>query len=651
MTALLPAVKIQNFGPAPLRQWVLIGLPDPVPAQAVRVGPWLGYAKGHELHVLADLPAATDQTHEIVAASEPLAPYAFHEWVADDLLGLVPVFHIVVGGTKHSMAAIVEVSEFTPVLLKVQLRARLPGPVSIEGWYRMYSGSPIVEFELTARYGTTTPGQPRVRGFGSLSMSLADYAHVDFGTTKGLHAPAWSMIGGVLRWEMELCAPMEWHRAAVVEATGAVLCLPNVARFPSLPGNAEVGHLQVRMFAPLEGIVVPTAWAGKLTPLGVLPELPIGAQGEQARRLSILADRLTRTGSEQDARPYAQPPNAGQTGEQPDFGYARAEHAVAMGAPWALWDLRFAVQAWKLRPYSNVEPNIDAVTAAGHPRANTYNLRVDERFSRDDMLGWPNPVGWISGYLTSDSQHRSDNLLFAMFKLTRSDSLRRTILDLLELERMEVGRDRVPALGSGMGAPRGWGRVLYSRLQAINAGFPEFEPLARRMVTNANLAASYNKLPTTASVRVFSDQEEKYGWLDGSGERIRCWLPWQEAIAVVALYAAWRLLGIPQARDLALTAARTICMHGYFQVGTDWRTCYGVRWRTDAPGEPLPASSYNLSQPNFDVFLAGMQRWQNPALKVLLALEPDGLVADRARQILANYGPPKSWDDACWGAV
>ena len=647
-------VKLQNVSPHPTRQWVLVGLPNRVTAPtAVRLGPHRGYADGYELHVDASLPAMTEEIHEIVEVAEPSTPFAFHPWVADDLLGLVPVFHLVWGGVKRTTAAVIEVAEITPVLLKVRVRALLPGNVSIEGWLRIYSGSPIVEFQMPARYGTTAPGQPRTSSLGSLSMEMREYAHVDFATAKGLHAPAWSQIDGVLQWETELVAPTEWHRAATFRVAGAILCLPAAAKFPTLPGNEEVVHLQARMTAPLTGLVEPSAWAPVLTPLGVLPEIPAGAQQEQARRLSGLVERLSTPGNALATRPYAQPPNSGQTGEQPDFGYCRAEHAVAMWAPWALWDLSYAAEAWGLRPYANREPDTSRVLAANHPNANTYNLRPDERFSRDDMLGWPIPVGWIGDpwWLTSDSQHRSDNLLFALYRLTRCDALKSVIQDLLQLEWMEYGRDRQAAAGSGLGAPRGWGRVLYSRLQAIRAGFLEFASSAERLIDNAFVAASYTKLPDDKSVRVLSDSEEKYGWKDGDGATIRCWLPWQEAIACVAFFAAWKLMSSEKARELALVSARTICRHAYFQEAGQWHVCYGVRWRTDSPGDPLPASSYNTNPLNFDVFVTGMQRWTNPALKVLLALEPDGPDADRARTILTAYGPPQNWDDACWGAV
>lgn len=651
----MTTVKIQNVNATPFSQWVMCGLPTPVPEQHLLVGPYRAYAREYELHVFAALPAASEQveTTRPGPAVEP-PPFALHPWVADDLPGLVPTFTIVLDGQRVTAGASILSVKLEGVVLKVHLRALIPrANVVLDGHYRIYTDSPIVEYVWNATYGTVAPGQPRMREFGSLSMVLGEYTVVDFAIAKGLHAPAWSPVGDPLRWEVELCAPMVWHRAATVEVFGAILCLPASSRFPTLPGNAEVANMQARMFAPLTMMVDPAEWAGNYGPLGVLPEVFTGAGAEQGRFVANALARLSTAGSEHDPRLYGQPPNSGQTGEQPDFGYARAPHAVSTWSPFALWILRYHAQAWKLRPYANKEPDGSPVRAVRHPNARTYNLRPDERFSRADMLGWPDPVGWISGYTTSDSQHRSDNLLFGLYQLTRCPSLCATIFDILELEKMAYGRGVIGAPGSGLGAPRGWGRVLYARLQGVAAGFHDFAVLAREIVQAAAVQASYTTLPVTdaATVRVLSSGEEKYGWKDQQGQPIRCWLPWQEAIAVVAFYAAWKVLAMPEARDLALTAARTIARHAYFKVGDQWHVCYGVRWRTDAPGEPLPDSAYNLTQPNYDVFVTGMQRWTNPALKVLLALEPDAPEAARAREILAHYGPAKSWDDACWGAV
>lgn len=652
-----PTVKVQNISGSPLKQWVLCGLPQAVPEQSLRAGAFPAYARGHELHVFADLAAASEMVLPL-AAGPALPPLRIHPDVADDLWGLVPTFGLTVDGERITATPTIAIDEVTPVLLRVSFRAVIPrANVTVEAWYRIYHDSPIVEWESCATYGTTAPGQPRLRTFGPLTMELREFTAVDFAMAKGLSPPVWSMVGGALRWETELAAPMQWHRAATIDGFGAILCLPSTARFAALtepgPGaiDPDLAKLLARTTAPLTSMVAPTAWEGHYGPLGAVPKVWSGAQTEQVRRWSTMWARLRTAGSEQDARSYAQPPGSGQTGEQADFGIARCEHALPMWAPWALWDLRYHVQAWKLRPYHNKEVDGSRVLAARHPNARTYNLRPDGRFSRADMLGWPDPVGWISGYTTSDSQHRSDAMLFGLYLLTRSPSLRATILDLIELEKMAYGRGTLPAPGSGLGAPRGWGRVLHSRLWGLSAGFSEFEPLVREMVTAAAVAASYTALDAAQTVQVLSSGEEKYGWKTATGETIRCWLPWQESIAIIGFAGAWRMLAIPEARTLALTASKTIARHGFFKVGDQWYTAYGVRWRTDAPGEPLPDSAYNLTSPNYDVFVYGMHRWTLPAVRVLLSLEPTAPEAARAREIQTFFGAPKSWDDACWWAL
>ena len=55
-----PTVKVQNISGSPLRQWVMCGLPEAVPEQSLRAGAFPAYAKGHELHVFADLAAASE---------------------------------------------------------------------------------------------------------------------------------------------------------------------------------------------------------------------------------------------------------------------------------------------------------------------------------------------------------------------------------------------------------------------------------------------------------------------------------------------------------------------------------------------------------------------------------------------------------------
>lgn len=659
-------VVIENINTSPYKSWVMCGLPEAVPEQHLvarhsQLGAFPAYAIGHCLYVNASMPAARRGTFTIETGPTPTQPnFIFSDWVTDEIIKIIPKFKIRSGSDVYTSNPIdphtnaidfIKVIEQNYARMVFHFRTRiLQANMTIEGWLYVHNDQPAIEYEINATYGTTQLGQARDRTFGSLSMVVGEIPVVDFKVPKGLHDPMWysdTANGGIV-WEAELATPNQWMRARTVEVFGALLCLPPIHKLSQVISDPRITNLLSRLQAPLTSIY--TDWDSKYGPIGQVPRSFPDLAAQQVSRRSRLNSRLLTPGNEYDPREYGQPPNSGQTGEQADFGIARAEAAIIMKEPWALWDLRYHVQAWKLRPYANREPDGSPVLAINHPKTKTYNLRPDERFSRDDMLGWPNPVGWISGYTTSDSQHRSDNLLIDLYMLTRSKSLERTIRDILELERMQYEGGE-PPVGSGMGAPRGWGRVLYARCKAYSAGFTEFEPLIRKMVASAYRVASYRRLSPDVKVRVLSDDEEKYGWLDQNSDPIRCWLPWQESIAVIGFYAAWKVLGIPEARELAVVASKTIASYAFFKAGTQWYTAYGVRWRTDVEGEPLPPSAYHLDIPNNDVFVYGMHRWTLPALRILEKLEPTAPENVQGRQILNFFGEAKNFDEACWWAI
>jgi hypothetical protein len=156
----------------------------------------------------------------------------------------------------------------------------------------------------------------------------------------------------------------------------------------------------------------------------------------------------------------------------------------------------------------------------------------------------------------------------------------------------------------------------------------------------------------THTVHPLSSNESKYGWTQ-DGKLIRCWLPWQESIAIMGFYAA-RMVGIDVPDDLILKPARTIANHGiYRDVQGRWRVCYAVRWRTDDAGAPLPDSSYPaLGGHNSDVWAKDVNPWWVlPAIKILQRLAPDDPVSTRVSEILDWFGPPKDWTAARWMAV
>lgn len=666
----LPIPVILENRPCQMRQtgWTSVVLPESLPKGAlIRLVrddvQWSAPAVSHgdQVFCCPTLEAGSRLrawvAPDVDGAAAPA--FAFHPWVADDPMKLVPLF---IGRDEqgvehrsnpfawqgHGVGDFVEKVEDNPARLRFHWRTRIPAlRLNLEGWTTIWCNHPAVEWIARASYGTTQPGEPRERVLGSLSMLTGEEPSVDWRVRLGLHPPMWRQDLGA--WETELAVPQSWFRCRTVEAYGAILCVPGNTKFvEEAPAGPSRDALLARRQGPITALADPQAvWQGKLGAF-FLPRSWAGAATEQARRLSSMLARLQTPGNYFDSRPYAQPPNSGQTGDQPDFGATRCEHAIGFPEPWALFDLRHSAQAWLARPYANREPDGSPVQAVNHPGAKLYGLRPDERFGTD-MLGWPKPVGWISGYTTSDSQHRSDNLLFQLYRLTKDPSLERTIRDLIELNKMELDQGE-PQPGQGIGSPRAAGRVLISMCHGLQAGFTEFEPMIRKMVRRAHVAASYRTLPPSAQVRPYSSNESKYGWNNPDGSAIRAWLPWQDGIACMGFYGAWHLLGIPEAKELCVVGAASLARWGWFQLpdGT-WKYCYAVRWLQD--GEPLPEASYNLGQPNYDVFVTGdTSSWSIPALFILNELDPQHPHAERARSIL-SYFRPSRWDHLCWNAV
>lgn len=651
-------VIVENVSQHPQVGWAVAGMPKPLTdavghLRSKNDDGTFAIARGQELFIATNLQGHERRRITLVAAEDDVPPFQFHHWAVDKPEDLLLAFAVNVDGTEHRARAVVRLESANEARVRFHFTARVHD-INIEGWLSMFSAQPWAEFEIRATYGTTaTQGLHRV--YGSLRMYSGEPMHVDWGVRKGLE-PCFELKDGT--WETEIAKPGQWMRARTVEVFGAMLFEPDIdAAYEEHVARRDWGpeetasdsfvtpHLaDERAGGPICAMLAAHHWADHWSPTGAMPKAGPWADTEQRRRLFSLWARLRLPADEYETRPYAQPPNSGQTGEQPDFGCSRGEAVIAMEEPWAIYDLRYSVQAWLLRPYANREPNGAPVQAKDHPEAALYNLRPDERFG-SDMLGWPKPVGWISGYTTSDSQHRSDNLLWAMWRLTRSPSLERTIRDIIELEKMAL-KQPSPPRGSGVGAPRGWGRPLLSWAHGLQCGFEEFEPLIVSMVSRMAWAADYTARPYPTAQQVLSSREGKYGWNNADGTPIRGVTWWQEAIAVIGLYAAWRVTGMPSAREMALVVAKSICRHAFFErePGT-FDHCYVTRW---LDGAALTREQY--LDPLFAVREGAASYWTAAALRVLLALEPECADAPRARAILAGY-VPNNWDKACWAAI
>lgn len=677
--------SIQNISTVgPQSGWISMGVPDSIASQYAGQN---GYAKtedgrnfklrmrGKELFVNGELFANETLTLAAMKDEQPAEPFQFSDWVTDEPAKVVPSFSIVLedGNQAHSIPmvfwdgnlakprAYFQFLSSNDTRLRVYIKTEIPeASIHIEGWLDVMSGQDAVPMIIRCSYGTVVSQPTLNKRFGSLSMFTGEKPVVDFRKQKGLQETIFR--SDLKMWETQLASPRLWWKARVIELFGAILCLPpyeKLAEVLAFPDNAKrFTALQAREQAPMVGMA--HVWDTEFLAMKKTPQSPIGEPTFIKNAYAALLNRVNTFGDEYNARAYAQPPNSGQTGDQPDFGASRGELVVTGRQPWALWDYRFSVQAWMLRPYAHKESDGSPVTARRHPNTRMYNLAIDTRFG-SDFLGFPNPIPYNEFWTGSDNQHRSDNLLFAMFALTRDPSIEATIKDMLQCQLMEVKTWELYGAPVGnIGSPRGWGRPLLSMAHAHSLGFTEATAYMNEMVNIMYNGASMMALPQTErhTVRTLSNDGFKYGWVDAQGRQIRAWVCWEEAIAAIGLWAVYRATKNERAKYLAKEIGKTITKHAFFKAPDNkWYACYSVRWDTQNPGIPLPDSAYTLTarpEDNKDVFVYGMQQWMLPAIRIFMRLEDNSNdpAFQRGLDIVNFFGPiPRSYNDSAWWAI
>lgn len=680
-------VTVQNISPSfPQKSWISMGLPENVDwpdgmngtAKTLDGRVFQVARRGKEFFVEADLKPNEGLSLTCYASEASKLQFQFSQWVVDELGKVLPKFRIRVSTPDGSKTDLFEslpmtlwnrVAPTPPAYYMLEedgdVRKRFffhtqitQADITVEGWIDVYSNQDVVPLIVRASYGSVSSPQVLNNKFGSFSMLTGERATIDFKKAKGLHDPVWLSKEGC--WETELASPRLWWKSRVIECFGAILCLPpydQLANWVSQPEFINrANSLKAREEAPCMGIA--NVWEGQWLAFGKVPEVPTNVNEKLQAAYYTLTQRLSKFGDEYNTRDYAQPPNSGQTGSQPDFGASRGEMAVACLQPWALWDYRFSVQAWMLRPYAHKTKEGYAVLAKDHPNTKLWGLAPDTRFG-SDLLGWPNPIPYNEFWTGSDSQHRSDNLLFAMFALTRDPSIKATIQDLVQCSLMELKTYELFGRPKGsVSSPRGWGRPLLSMAHMVSLGFNEVKNNLIEMVDVMSEGASLNFIPSDDkehTVRTLSNDGFKYGWNDKEGNPIRAWVCWEESIAVMGLWAAWKVTGYDKAKVLALEVAKTITKHAFFKENNRFYACYAVRWDTEDPGMPMPASSYKnypIPEDNKDVMVYGMEQWLLPSLRIVASELPGTPEASLASQIINYYGSkPANFNDSAWWAV
>jgi hypothetical protein len=246
-------------------------------------------------------------------------------------------------------------------------------------------------------------------------------------------------------------------------------------------------------------------------------------------------------------------------------------------------------------------------------------------------------------YTTQDDQHRSDNFLHATYALTRDHALASIIFDHVQLDATDIYTRTgwVPS-------PRAVGRLALSRANQVWLGFTEAKDALCKGLDAASRNTPYYTLPADRTVRTIGGSEQaKYGWVDkDTGQPIIGWQPWQETIACIGFWAAWRVLANDEYSHVARTLAQTVIRNAFRVRDTGTvEHAYAIRWND---GQPFADANWPTDTSSRDAATDEIYRSTACLPWSLAACE---LLVYEARHIRAHFPHPKTIAEARWRAL
>lgn len=365
---------------------------------------------------------------------------------------------------------------------------------------------------------------------------------------------------------------------------GAVLLRPAPDQPP--PPAAVAAAL-----APLCGA---TAWgpSGAFGAFGVVPELPPWLAGPNLRQHLATRHRAFVAGDQPGGDPFAAGPlgpakNAGQTGDQHDFGVVKLSLVAHSGLPSLLFEAEASVLQEACRPVHCFEADGSPVLPERHPDWVVWSGRTHwhPEVSRD-RLGKPAPEPPFEshGWTGKDREHWSSNLLGSFALLTGAHWAIRELEHEARLYR--AGQTLDPQLTtSGAGPARAAGRTqLAATWMYLATGDPLLRARIDARVDQIEYPQWAGRTLGSDRVRPFAVASPDARMLGGQTEY---WTPWQEALAVLGFAAVFHTTGNPRARELAEVLSRNTLRFGYRQEGPVWWIATALRWQD---GRPLSAA-------------------------------------------------------------
>ncbi len=642
--------RITNLSPAPQFGWVDIAIPqrDDTPAVQVFGDRNWPVVRGRELgdhstmlHVwAAGLRGGESLSGEFRATDGLIPPFAIATAIGTvaDLMPQ-PVFRCD-GQTHRPVVDVLRRVDHNASRQVWHLRSQPVDGLIFEAWIDLRN----TQWAVGIEYSITWSDRDDPDWAKSVQAIWLETKHellIDFAPQLGVRTEA-RQPG----WITHLMGSGQLGDGEQLKYRGTLLCRPDTDEQAGSDRFAErrQANLEARRDGPIRGVCLD--WDGHWLAFGLTPEVPTRPKTSADARHRSFRHQITRPGKMFDQRPLAGTKRTAQTGGQRDFGCSKDGMLLHLGDPRLLWELEHS-DAYYFRGFHHRERDGNRLRKANHPGWFTWAMYSDHRNSTD-MLGkaaaarpWALRHG-ISHWGGADDQHRSQNYELALLALSGSFMLESCFLDCLETDLAQV-RGRA-------GAPRATGRLMLtwaglSRLLALpdrdrllahaerRLAAVEAQWLGRRFVDDPQQAVRVFAAPKDARVI----------------EGVRAWMPWQESLATIGLFAMWKVTDEPRYRDLACAIAETVTRFGVFADSKGhWHCCTGVRYRG---GKPLPAEAYRLGSPDLRISNS-FWTWTLPAVLICRELTADPTTRQRAETIIAAVAGrgPNTWATAEWWA-
>jgi hypothetical protein len=418
---------------------------------------------------------------------------------------------------------------------------------------------------------------------------------------------------------------------------------------------------------PLLGAAV---WAGTgaFSAYGEPAPLPPWLQGARLRAALGARHRAFVQSERANGDPFANGPlglakNAGQTGDQEDFGVVKLSVVAASGMPSFLLEVEASVLQEACRPVHMFTAEGAPLRAADRPGWVVWSGRTHwhPEVSKD-RLGKPAsaPPFETHGWGGKDREHWSTNNLGAFAQLTGAHWARRELQN--DVQLYLAGQTLAPDLSTSHGgAPRGIGRTEQSASWMYLATGDQ--DLLQRMQDRIDHIYAGEWTGTTLGpdrVRPMAVQGPDARMLAG---KTRYWTPWQDAIAAVGLGAAFEVTRDERARTLAEELALNVVRHGWLLTDRECIVATAIRWQD---GEPLRPEQFGDADAVLWSYGTGFNEWALGACeiaRVAATARGDTALAERAaeiqRRVRAGRTAPKDgfydrlseWDAVRWEAA